>query len=120
VSPDIPWHVTAFHQDYKMTDHRDAVDHDLLHAADIGRRNGLRFVYAGNRPGQVGDLEDTHCPACGETVVSRLGYHVQRYALTTDGACPSCGTAVPGRWDTHFGGQITDRPFLPGGRLRVV
>jgi len=120
VSPDIPWHVTAFHQDYKMTDHRDAVDHDLLHAADIGRRNGLRFVYAGNRPGQVGDLEDTHCPACGETVVSRLGYHVQRYALTTDGACPSCGTVVPGRWDTRFGGQITDRPFLPGGRLRIV
>ncbi len=120
VSPDIPWHVTAFHQDYKMTDHRDAVDRDLLHAADIGRRNGLRFVYAGNRPGQVGDLEDTRCPGCGETVVSRLGYHVQNYTLTPNGACPSCGTAVPGRWDTRFGGQITDRPFLPGGRLRVV
>src|SRR4029077_1506989 len=43
VSPDIPWHVTAFHQDYKMTNHRDARDGDLLHAADIGRRNGLRF-----------------------------------------------------------------------------
>jgi pyruvate formate lyase activating enzyme len=120
VSPDIPWHVTAFHQDYKMTDHRDARDGDLLRAADIGRRNGLRFVYAGNRPGQVGDLEDTHCPDCGETVVSRLGYHVQRYALTPDGACPSCGTVVPGRWDTRFGGQITDHPFLPGGRLRVI
>jgi pyruvate formate lyase activating enzyme len=120
VSPDIPWHVTAFHQDYKMTDHRDARDRDLLHAADIGRRNGLRFVYAGNRPGQVGDLEDTRCPGCGETVVSRLGYHVQRYTLTPNGACPSCGTMVPGRWDARFAGQIADRPFLPGGRLRVV
>src|SRR6476620_5140234 len=109
VSPDIPWHVTAFHQDYKMVDHRDTRDHDLLRAADIGRRNGLRFVYAGNRPGQVGDLEDTHCPACGETVVSRLGYHVQRYTLRSDGACPSCGTVVPGRWDARFSGQITDR-----------
>ena len=120
VSPDIPWHVTAFHQDYKMTDHRDAVDRDLLHAADIGRRNGLRFVYAGNRPGQVGDLEDTRCPGCGETVVSRLGYHVQNYTLTPNGACPSCGTTVPGRWDTRFAGQITDRPFLPNRRLRVI
>ena len=120
VSPDIPWHVTAFHQDYKMTDHRDTRDHDLLRAADIGRRNGLRFVYAGNRPGQVGDLEDTHCPACGETVISRLGYHVQRYTLTPDGTCPACRATVPGRWDARFGGQITDRPFLPGGRLRVV
>jgi len=120
VSPDIPWHVTAFHQDYKMLDHRDTRDHDLLRAADIGRRNGLRFVYAGNRPGQVGDLEDTHCPGCGETVVSRLGYHVRSYTLTPDGVCPSCGTKVPGRWDARFDGQIADRPFLPGRRLRVI
>jgi pyruvate formate lyase activating enzyme len=120
VSPDIPWHVTAFHQDYKMVDHRDTRDDDLLRAADIGRRNGLRFVYAGNRPGQVGDLEDTHCPHCDETVVSRLGYHVRSYMLTPDGACPSCGTRVPGRWDDRFGGQIADRPFLPGRRLRVI
>jgi hypothetical protein len=68
----------------------------------------------------VGDLEDTHCPACGETVISRLGYHVQRYTLTPDGTCPACRATVPGRWDARFGGQITDRPFLPGGRLRVV
>jgi pyruvate formate lyase activating enzyme len=120
VSPDIPWHVTAFHQDYKMTDHRDAQDRDLLRAADIGRRNGLRFVYAGNRPGQVGDLEDTRCQGCGETVVSRLGYHVQSYRLTPDGTCPSCGTKVPGRWDSRFAGQITDHPFLPNRRLRVI
>jgi pyruvate formate lyase activating enzyme len=92
----------------------------LLRAADIGRRNGLRFVYAGNRPGQVGDLEDTHCPGCGETVVSRLGYHVRSYTLTPDGVCPSCGTKVPGRWDARFDGQIADRPFLPGRRLRVI
>src|SRR5881296_3919483 len=28
VSPDIPWHVTAFHRDYRMTDHRDTRDTD--------------------------------------------------------------------------------------------
>jgi pyruvate formate lyase activating enzyme len=120
VSADIPWHVTAFHQDYRMTDHRDTRDDDLLRAAAIGRRNGLRFVYAGNRPGQVGELEDTRCQDCGETVVSRFGYHVRSYTLTSSGACPSCGALVPGRWDGHFGGQITDHPFLPGGRLRVI
>ena len=120
VSPDIPWHVTAFHADYKMTDRRDTSRDDLLRAAAIGRDAGLRFVYAGNRPGEVGDLEDTHCPSCRATVVSRLGYHVRSYALTRDGACQRCGTTVPGRWDQSFAGQIADRPYLPDRRLRIV
>ena len=67
MSPDIPWHVTAFHGDYKMTDPENTTAEMLLAAADIGRANGLRYVYAGNLPGQVGDLEDTRCAACGET-----------------------------------------------------
>src|SRR5690349_19498258 len=61
VSADIPWHVTAFHGDYKMTDPENTTAEMLLAAADVGRRNGLRHVYAGNLPGQVGDMEDTHC-----------------------------------------------------------
>jgi pyruvate formate lyase activating enzyme len=120
VSPDIPWHVTAFHADYKMTDRRDTTRDDLLRAAAIAREAGLRFVYAGNRPGEVGDLEDTRCPSCLATVVSRAGYHVKSYALTEDGTCQRCGAKVPGRWDRAFAGQIADRPFLPDRRLRMV
>jgi pyruvate formate lyase activating enzyme len=120
VSPDIPWHVTAFHQDYRMTDHRSTVEDDLLQAAAIGRDNGLRFVYAGNRPGRVGRLEDTCCHACGETVIRRLGYHVGEYRLTSGGACPACGARIPGRWAPGFAGQLAARPFLPGRRLRVI
>ncbi len=55
VSPDIPWHVTAFHKDYRMTDPANTTAAMLVAAAETGRRNGLRFVYAGNLPGQVGD-----------------------------------------------------------------
>jgi pyruvate formate lyase activating enzyme len=120
VSPDIPWHVTAFHADYKMTDRRDTSSDDLLRAAAIAHEAGLRFVYAGNRPGEVGDLEDTRCPSCHATVVSRVGYHVKSYALRIDGTCARCGTKVPGRWDRAFAGQIADRPFLPDRRLRIV
>src|SRR5262249_22326475 len=69
VSPYIPWHVTAFHKDYKMTSPDDARAEDLLRAAAIGRDAGLRYVYAGNLPGQVGDLEDTHCPQCGTLLI---------------------------------------------------
>ena len=32
VSPDIPWHVTAFHQDYKMMDKDNTADELLVRA----------------------------------------------------------------------------------------
>ncbi|HXH06029.1 MAG TPA: AmmeMemoRadiSam system radical SAM enzyme [Vicinamibacterales bacterium] len=116
VSPDIPWHVTAFHKDYKMTDPENTTPEMLLRAADIGRRNGLRYVYAGNLPGLVGDFENTRCPACGELLVERYGYLIRRYRLTAGGACPRCGTAIPGRWSPAFEGQITAMPFVPRQR----
>jgi pyruvate formate lyase activating enzyme len=113
VSPDIPWHVTAFHGDYKMTDPPDTTAEMLERAADIGRRSGLRFVYAGNLPGAVNALEDTRCPGCGTTLIARFAYHIRSYRLTPDGACPRCGLSIPGRWATQFDGQIAARPFRP-------
>lgn len=120
VSPDIPWHVTAFHQDYKMTSPDDTQPEDLLRAAVIGRAAGLRYVYAGNQPGEVGDLEDTHCHQCGETLIQRYGYFIEQYRLTPDGNCPKCHSAVPGRWSKQFDGQIAATPFLPRRRSQLV
>jgi pyruvate formate lyase activating enzyme len=98
ISPDIPWHVTAFHQDYKMTGPRDTRPADLLRAVEAGRAAGLRYIYAGNLPGELAGLEDTRCPGCGETLVRRRGYRILEYRLTAAGACPRCATAIPGRW----------------------
>src|SRR6185436_1901176 len=39
VSPDIPWHVTAFHGDYKMTEPQNTTAAMLVAAAAIGRAN---------------------------------------------------------------------------------
>jgi pyruvate formate lyase activating enzyme len=114
VSPDIPWHVTAFHADYKMGDTRDTTADMLVGAADIGRRAGLRYVYAGNLPGDVGDLEDTRCAVCDRVLVARYGYLIREYHVTADGTCPSCDAPVPGRWDAAFQPQRISRPFLPG------
>ena len=108
VSSEIPWHITAFHTDYKMTDRHDTSVDMLLRAAAVGRENGLRFVYAGNRAGQVGDLEHTYCPTCGTAVVERHGYHVQAYRLTAAGACQACRSPIPGRWDTSLGRRRED------------
>ena len=120
VSPDIPWHVTAFHADYKMTDPPDTTADMLIAAAEIGRANGLRYVYAGNLPGQVGDLENTRCASCGETLIARYGYYIREYHVTPDGRCPACASPVPGRWSAGFDGQIASRPFLPGTRRFTI
>jgi pyruvate formate lyase activating enzyme len=113
VSPDIPWHVTAFHKDYKMTDPRDTRPADLLRAVEMGRRSGLQFVYAGNLPGMVGDLEDTRCPNCQKILVQRYSYLIEDYRMTPEGSCPQCGRQIPGRWAKEFDGQIASIPFLP-------
>ncbi len=120
VSPDIPWHVTAFHKDYKMDDPDDTQPKDLLRAAEIGKQAGLRFVYAGNLPGMVGGHEDTRCHHCNQVLVKRHSYFIQDYRVTSGGRCPFCSAAIPGRWAAKFEGQIADRPFLPRQRSRLV
>jgi pyruvate formate lyase activating enzyme len=98
VSRDIPWHVTAFHQDYKMTGPPNTSADQLVRAAEIGVKEGLRFVYVGNVPGQAGSWENTYCPACREKLIDRFGYLVREYRITPEGKCPKCATPVPGIW----------------------
>src|SRR5258708_36744547 len=43
VSPEIPWHVTAFHKDYRMTDPDDTTAEALGRACELGARAGLKF-----------------------------------------------------------------------------
>jgi pyruvate formate lyase activating enzyme len=99
VSVDIPWHVTAFHPDYKMTDPRATQVEDLLRAYDIGREAGLHFVYPGNLPGRVGDRENTYCPKCERLLIARHGFYVTENRMAA-GACPDCGHKCPGVWHT--------------------
>jgi pyruvate formate lyase activating enzyme len=98
VSADIPWHVTAFHPDYKMHDREYTPPQTLIRAAEIGREAGLNFVYAGNLPGQVGEYEDTICPTCGTHVIKRRAYVIKEYAINAQGGCPTCGKHIPGLW----------------------
>jgi len=98
VSPDIPWHVTAFHKDYRMTAPENTPARTLLRAAEIGREAGLRYVYAGNLPGFVEEYENTSCANCNHILVNRVGYVIHAYRVTEQGACPKCGTAVAGIW----------------------
>lgn len=98
ISPTIPWHVTAFHPDYKMMDVPRTTIDTLLRAAEIGTEAGLHFVYVGNLPGQLRRWEDTRCPGCGTTVIERVGFRIAANHLGPGGTCPSCQTTVPGMW----------------------
>ena len=102
VDVNIPWHVTAFHQDYKMTENANTTTSHLLRAYEIGKRAGLRYIYPGNIPGAVGDREGTHCPKCDTLVIGRVGFRVTSYRLV-DGKCPNCATEIPGVWDGSAG-----------------
>lgn len=94
VSPDMPWHVSAFHPMYRMRDvPRTGMD-SLLRGLKAGRDAGLKHVYAGNI---TGESENTICPACGEMLVERLGYRIMRNSIL-NAHCPKCGTVIAGVW----------------------
>jgi pyruvate formate lyase activating enzyme len=99
VDPLMPWHMTAFHPDYKMTDgyRRTEVD-DLMRVVELGQQSGLKYLYPGNLPGRVGEWEDTRCHHCDETVIRRTGFIVRENRVTSGGACPKCSKALPGIW----------------------
>jgi len=101
LSPDIPWHVTAFHKDYRMTSPDNTDSQTLIRAAEIGREAGLRYVYAGNLPGHVGEYESTHCPKCNSLLVKRSGYFIEKNRITEEGKCPKCGEKIAGLWHSQ-------------------
>jgi pyruvate formate lyase activating enzyme len=95
----MPWHITAFHSDYKMSQVRSTTPEDLLKAGEIACSAGMQYVYLGNMPGRLGHWEDTRCHKCGHTLIRRHGFHVLNNRLLRGGTCPNCSTRIPGIWE---------------------
>jgi pyruvate formate lyase activating enzyme len=114
VDPLMPWHVTAFHPDYKMTDgYRRTTAEDLMKIVEYGARAGLQYIYPGNLPGQVGEWENTRCHHCQTTVIRRHGFLVKENRVNADGSCPHCHNALPGIWGKSSGyGDGRVRPIV--------
>ncbi len=98
VSRDIPWHVTAFHPDYRMLDKPGTEPEKLNLSYHIGKSAGLHYVYSGNRPGEVGSTENTYCPSCATLLIERYGNQTLQNQLGPEGECPKCETPIPGVW----------------------
>jgi pyruvate formate lyase activating enzyme len=95
VSPEIPWHVSAFYPTYQMLDKPRTPPETIRRARGIGLEEGLRYVYSGNVPGDEG--ENTSCPHCKEVLIRRWGYQIGDNSVT-EGTCPHCGAPIEGVW----------------------
>lgn len=93
VGPELPWHVSKFYPAYKMFDHSVTPTATLRRAAEIGRSEGLHYVYEGNVPGERG--ENTYCYNCKALLIERYGFYVRENRVNK-GRCPGCGTTVEG------------------------
>ncbi|GAB3997124.1 AmmeMemoRadiSam system radical SAM enzyme [Glycomyces albus] len=94
LGPDVPLHFTAFHPDFKMRDVPPTPPATLRRARRIAVRTGLRYVYTGNVHDPAN--QTTYCPGCGEALVVRDWYRIDRYELSDSGQCTFCGTDIPG------------------------
>lgn len=92
---DVPWHLSRFFPSYKMEHWQETPIRSLLRARDVGREEGLRYVYLGNVP-HVEGAENTICPGCGTVVIRRWGFTAENRLQA--GRCPNCSRFVMGRW----------------------
>lgn len=99
LGPFTPWHVTRFVPHLDLAHLPATPVATLERFCEIGREEGLKYVYIGNVPGHP--WEDTWCHGCGTAVIRRRGFAVAQATLV-DGRCPSCGTKIPGRFQTRI------------------
>jgi len=91
IDKSIPWHISRFYPHYKMQD-TPPTDIKIIHkAVEIGKKHGLKYIYAGNVPGD--DYESTYCPKCNKKVIERFGFAVQNINIK-DNKCKFCDESI--------------------------
>jgi pyruvate formate lyase activating enzyme len=100
LGPDIPWHFTAFHPDFKMLDKPRTPPVTLTRARQIALSKGLHYVYTGN----VHDVEggSTWCSACGKRLIERDWFMLGEWNLDAN-RCRFCGHEVAGLFERRPG-----------------
>ena len=88
-----PWHISAFHPDYKVLDKMRTPLATLEKAMKIGKEAGLKYIYKGN----IVEDADTYCPNCQELLIHRNVFNVHSNKLK-EGHCPKCDYALQGIW----------------------
>jgi len=100
LGPEVPWHFTAFHPDFKMLDTPQTPPATLTRAREIARSKGLKHVYTGNVHDRAGG--STWCPSCGALLIERDWYELGAYNLDGN-RCKACGSEIAGRFERQPG-----------------
>ncbi|MCD4814140.1 AmmeMemoRadiSam system radical SAM enzyme [bacterium] len=90
VSPELPLHLTRYFPQYRSEE--SPTDPEKLLAAREIAREKLKWVYLGNLSATD---DSTYCPDCGEILISRQGYQVEKSSVHA-GRCTQCQRVVPG------------------------
>lgn len=94
ISPDIPFHLSAYRPAWKHRAPPTSASSLLLLARAARKR--LQYVYVGNL---ASEWSDTRCPSCGSLLVRRRGYDTEFVGLATGGngpaRCMSCSANIP-------------------------
>lgn len=101
LGPQVPWHFSAFHPDYKMMDKGKTPPGTLIRARDIAMQEGIQYPYVGNIHNRAAD--STYCHHCHQLVIGRDWYEIDEYDLDDQGKCSHCATQLPGRFDGRAG-----------------
>jgi len=106
LGPDVPWHFTAFHPDWRMRDIARTPATTLFRARAIATKNGVRYAFTGNIRDPAGQA--TYCHHCRTQLIGRDGYEITAWHLGEYGKCQTCGTAcagvferTPGTWGSR-------------------
>jgi pyruvate formate lyase activating enzyme len=100
LGPDVPWHFSAFHPDFKMLDRPATPPATLSRARQIALSKGLHYVYTGNVHDRTGG--STWCPGCGKCVIERDWYVLGAWNLD-ENRCKFCGHQIAGHFDPRPG-----------------
>ncbi len=92
VDTKIPWHLSAFHPDYKQLDINRTPTSTLKRAHDIGEKAGLKHIYIGN----AGEANPTICTSCGCEVINRTTYQITKDIRENGSFCPKCKNKLDG------------------------
>lgn len=101
LGPDVPWHFTAFHPDWKMLDRPATPPETLTRARAIAMRNGVRYAYTGNVHDRGG--ASTYCHNCGTSLIGRDVYVLHEWNLDAAGHCVACGARCAGVFEPRPG-----------------
>ncbi len=89
---DTPLHFSRFHPMYELSHVKSTPVETVTNARDTAIEVGLQYVYCGNIPGNEG--ENTFCPNCGNNVIGRIGFSINRWDMNKKNVCKNCGTSI--------------------------